>query len=256
MKKHKFDLDDEKTRIIESIQRIKKDLNRTPTQKDYKRYRSIGDMSLEQIVYRYGRYSEAIKAAGLIPNDFQIPPRSPELKSSDLIDEFIRVVNLESRIPSKEFFRANSKYSWTPYKTKWGSWKKAIEYITANHKDSLNLREITLKKNSRTRKTNLLLKECCFIYEPVNEIETIALFSILADELGFKILKIQSDFPDGLVEFQKHKIEVEFEFLSSNYLLHGHPLDFTGQCICWRKDCDLGKIKVLSLEEYIRSRYK
>jgi len=96
-------------------------------------------------------------------------------------------------------------------------------------------------------------KDCALVFEPSNEMETIILFGILADSLGYKILKVQTDFPDGLIEKDGVQIQVEFEFLSSNYLQHGHPLDFKGLCICWRNDCSLGKINILSLEEYVRT---
>jgi hypothetical protein len=76
----------------------------------------------------------------------------------------------------------------------------------------------------------------------------------LADELGFKIKAIQAAFPDGILERNGQEIEVEFEYLSSNFLQHGHPLDRGCMCICWRKDVDLAGVEVLSLEEYLRKR--
>jgi hypothetical protein len=253
MNRHAYDKADENLKIISAIQRIHNILKKTPTQKDYKIHRTQDELSLEQILYRFGRYSEAVKAAGLKPNDFQIPPRHPEITKSELIEEFVRIAKIESKIPSKEFFRANSKYSWTPYKTKWGSWKEAVYFITTNFQDKLGNISTRSRSNASNKKRTKLKIECPLVFEPKNEIETIVLFGLLAKDLGYKILKIQSDFPDGLLEKDGQEIPVEFEFLSSNYLQHGHSRGFQGLCICWRKDSDLGNITTLSLEEYIRN---
>lgn len=253
MTKHIIDQNDERILIVSAIQRISKKLLKTPTQLEYKIHRANNELSLEQITYRFGRYSAAVKEAGLTPNDFQKPPKQREIEKSELINEFIRIAQIEAKVPSKDFFRANSLYSWTPYKTKWGSWKNAVDYITTNYQKELGFVHIKLEDKIRLKKRKELKRNCALVFEPSNEMEAIVLFGILADSLGYKILKVQTDFPDGIIEKDGLQIPVEFEFLSSNYLQHGHPLDFDGLCICWRNDCSLGKIKIFSLEEYIRT---
>jgi hypothetical protein len=253
MQKHPYDKQDETNLIISAIKRIANKIHRTPTQKDYKLLRSEDELSLDQVYYRFGKWSNAIVAAGLKPNDFQNPPRQEPFDSKDLIDDFIRVANIENKIPSQHFFRVNSKYSWTPYKTKWGSWKNAIDYILCNHYSRLNFevpRETHVISEKKRKKLTI---DCPLIYEPTNEYETIVLFTSFSKQLGYKILKVQSDFPDAILIKDGAEILVEFEFLSSNYLQHCHPLDFKGICICWRKDCELGNIKIISLEDLVRS---
>ena len=83
--KHKFDIQDEKESIKKSIIRISKLLGKTPTQKEYKLHRTDNEFSIEPIFYRYGKWSNALKAAGLNPNPFQKPPKRPEIEEEELI---------------------------------------------------------------------------------------------------------------------------------------------------------------------------
>ena len=77
---------------------------------------------------------------------------------------------------------------------------------------------------------------------------------MLANEMGFRIKAIKASFPDALLEKSGDEIQVEFEYLSSNYLEHGHPIDYKCLCICWRRDTDIQGMDILSLEEYVRSK--
>jgi hypothetical protein len=95
--------------------------------------------------------------------------------------------------------------------------------------------------------------ECPLVYEPRNEFETIALFTVLAKDLGYRILSIRAEFPDAILEKDGIAIKAEFEFLSSNYLAHCHEMSPDILCICWRGDCDLSPVKILCLEDFIRA---
>jgi HNH endonuclease len=256
MKKHKFDAEDELNAIILAIKRIASILNKTPTQKEYKLGRQEDEPSLEQITYRLGTWSNAVQKADLEANPFQQPPRQPEITKEELIVEFLRVANELGRIPSVNLFRANARFSLTPYKTKWGSWRQAVDFIIMSfNKDfSFEAKSTTLKKSTKRRKR--LSISCPLVFEPQNEYETIALFCILAEELGFTIKRIRADFPDALLEKDGKDIPTEFEYLSSNYKQHCHPAEFEGIVICWRRDIDLDGIHIISLEEYLRNKKK
>lgn len=255
MTKHRFDIEDENESIRRSILRVSKLLGKTPTQKQYKTHRKSTELSLEQIIYRFGNWSNAVQHVGLKPNPFQQPPRSPELTKEELIEEFIRVANEAGKIPRSHSFRSKAKFSWRPYITKWGSWRNAVNFIIANHRDRLSftIPSPTTKLQKKRRKNKLKIS-CPLLYEPENEYETIALFCLLAGELGFSIKRIRSDFPDALLIHDGREIEAEFEYLSSNYLQHCHPTDFRGLCICWRRDIDLEDIQIICLEEYLRDK--
>lgn len=256
MAKHQFDIEDEKESIKRSIRRISNLIGKTPTQKDYKTHRDSEELSLEQITYRFGNWSDAIKYAGLEPNPFQQPPRSPEITREALIDEFIKVANEIGRVPGTLLFRSKAKFSWMPYKTNWGSWRAAVEDITQSYSNRFEFDVEAKEKTKNLKNRKKLHLNIPLIFEPINEMETIILFSFFANDMGYKIKEVKSEFPDAILEKDGRDIRVEFEFLSSNYLQHCHSLDFEGICICWRKDLDIPNIEILSLEEYIRGKYK
>ncbi|MDD5069971.1 MAG: hypothetical protein PHV17_04520 [Candidatus Omnitrophica bacterium] len=252
MKKHKYDIHDKKEIIKSEILRIDRTLGKTPTQKDYKNYSKI-NISLGQVTYLFGSWSETIKYSGLKPNPFQKPPSS-EIPEKNLVDEFIFVANQIKKIPGSHLFRSKSKYSYKPYTNRWGSWLKAVNYITQKYKNNFTFPVQRKLNNKRNKIPKKLRYVCPLQYEPRNEMETIALFSYLCNELGYEIKRIQAEFPDAILQKNGRDILVEFEFLSSNYKEHCHPDNEKYLCICWRKDLELKKTPVFSLEEYIRNR--
>jgi len=253
MKKHPFDSIEEQDAIKSAIKRISLNLGKTPTQKQYKSNRKLNEPSLEQITYRYGTWSKAVTETGLEPNPFQVPPRQPVITKQQLADEFIKVSNELGHIPSMLQFRVHSILSWKPYETNWGSWRQAVNAILESHHDRFHFDVKTLKQKEKTFLGKHLGISCPLLFEPRNEYETIALFCILAEKLGYKIKSIKSEFPDAILIKDDLEVLAEYEYLSSNYLQHGHPLEFNGIIICWRKDVDVYGIKILSLEEYIKN---
>ncbi|MGD0077126.1 MAG: hypothetical protein ABSB91_00710 [Sedimentisphaerales bacterium] len=254
MKKHSHDILDEKQSIRLSIRRVAELLGKTPTGPEYKRHRRNEEFSLEQITYRYP-WTEAVRdIAGLEPNPSNQPPHKPNITKQELIEEFIRVSNEVGKIPGKNLFRSKAKYSWRPYITNWTKWRKAVSQITEQYAHRFNFDVDYQRAKSTPKKPKRLDIDLPLKFVPSNEYETLVLFALLANELGFEILRVQSNFPDGILRKKGKEILVEFEFLSSNYLQHCHPLDFDGICICWRKDVDIGGIEILSLEDYIRGK--
>jgi len=255
MNKHSYDIMDEKQSIRLSIKRVAELLGKTPTMKEYKQHRRKEEFSLEQITYKYGTWSEALRMAKLEPNPSQQPPHQPKITKQDLIEEFIRVSNEVGKIPGTHLFRSKAKYSWRPYMTNWGSWRKAVSQITEQYARRFNFDVDSKRAKDTSKRRKKLEIDLPLKFVPSNEDETVILFALLANELGFEILRVQSDFPDGILRKDGKEILVEFEFLSSNYLQHCHPLSFDGICICWRKDVDIEGIEILSLEDYVRGKH-
>lgn len=100
-------------------------------------------------------------------------------------------------------------------------------------------------------------------YGPTEENGVIFLFSKITSDLGIKMVSIQKRFPDAEAikygtDGRGYKVYIEFEFLSSDFLRHGHleqikkgkPCDLI---VCWEHDSkDIPKeIKVLELKETI-----
>ncbi|HPX29791.1 MAG TPA: hypothetical protein PKW92_01825 [Smithella sp.] len=252
MAAHKFDIEDKKKEIREDLNRLAKILGRSPTSKDYKQQNN-GKWSYTQILYLYGNWNVAVKDAGLNPNPSQAPPKPEIITKDELAKEFIIISNTLGKIPSMREFGAASKYSTRPYTNSFGKWIDAVNYMTDNYLDKFSFpidSSRAIPANSKTRKK--LKWDCSLLYEPSNEFETIALFICLSNLLGFKIKEIKAAFPDAVLVQSGKDVLAEFEYLSSNYLQHGHPLDKQYLCICWRRDIDLENVRILSLEEFIR----
>jgi hypothetical protein len=61
---------------------------------------------------------------------------------------------------------------------------------------------------------------------------------MVARKLGFCVLRLQSEYPDGEVlrqvaRGQWQKIRIEFEFESKNFLKHGHNPRKCDAIVCW-----------------------
>jgi hypothetical protein len=99
-------------------------------------------------------------------------------------------------------------------------------------------------------------------YEPINELGVLALFSMLADEMGIIIECVGSAFPDCTGKRRDLKtgrhvpVLIELEFRSSNFVRHGHAIGGCNMVVCWVHDwqkCPPG-IEVVSLKEYLKER--
>jgi len=250
---HQRDKERRKSACIESLRQLAQKIGRTPSERDYKKhYSSIkGAPTPSQLRYEFGTWTAAVKSAGLTPLPTD-PPRN-DISTEDLIAEFVRIANKLGCLPSKEIFRNESKFSNVPYNRRWGPWSKVQSHFASNHAKEFSFVPCVNELSHTPPKTQKLSIDCPLVYEPRNEFETIVLFTVVAKDLGYRILSIQSGFPDATLEKDGVEVRAEFEFLSSNYLSHCHELSPDILCICWRVDCDLSPVKVLCLEEIIHA---
>lgn len=86
---------------------------------------------------------------------------------------------------------------------------------------------------------------------PTNEQETIAIFSQLAGELGYKFIEIGTSCPDAILQKNGQRIRAEFEHKARNFQKHKHPIEAADLIICWEDDWPQSPLPVLSLENYI-----
>lgn len=79
---------------------------------------------------------------------------------------------------------------------------------------------------------------------PVNEMGVVVLF---AQQDLFKIVSIQAEFPDAIVELDDVQYRVEFEFRASNFKNHRHDIRKCDLIICWENDWPNCILPVLAL---------
>ena len=69
---------------------------------------------------------------------------------------------------------------------------------------------------------------------PSNEAETIELFKLNRDQLGWRIVHLQTAFPDAIIENARgQRLVIEFEYLAKNFKAHGHDPDGCDLFVCW-----------------------
>jgi Homing endonuclease associated repeat len=75
--------------------------------------------------------------------------------------------------------------------------------------------------------------------EPANEAGVIFVFGMMAQRLGFRVISLQSAFPDceAMREVKPgrwQRVRVEFEFESRNFKEHGHDPELCDVIVCWQ----------------------
>jgi hypothetical protein len=89
---------------------------------------------------------------------------------------------------------------------------------------------------------------------PTNEQEVVCLFGSVARRLGFVILRLQTQYPDGeaLREIEPgrwQRVRIEFEYESRNFLHHGHNADRCHLIVCWRHNWPECPVEVIELSK-------
>jgi len=83
-----------------------------------------------------------------------------------------------------------------------------------------------------------------------NELGVIVVFAQEGPEHGFYIKKIQSAFPDAIIEKDGRRYRAEFEFMASAFDAHGHDHRECDLIVCWENDCtDDMPLPILALSD-------
>ena len=92
-------------------------------------------------------------------------------------------------------------------------------------------------------------------YAPINEQGVVFLFGKLHNEIGIIIEAIQAGFPDakGRKKQQRgwEEVAIEFEYRSSNFEAHKHPVEKCDMIICWIHDWNECPIEVVELKSIV-----
>lgn len=101
-----------------------------------------------------------------------------------------------------------------------------------------------------------LLEGAPLRYAPTNELGVVFLFSHLCRRMQLHVESVQAGFPDCIarqrVGGKERRIRIEFEFRSSSFRAHGHPVDGCDWIVCWEHDwADVpSSIQVVELRRY------
>jgi len=88
------------------------------------------------------------------------------------------------------------------------------------------------------------------VYSPVNEQGVVFLFGRILDDLNMYIEEVRIKCPDCVARRYTRKgwelVYVEFEYLASNFIAHGHEKDKVDMIVCWEDDLTEEQRKTLS----------
>lgn len=79
------------------------------------------------------------------------------------------------------------------------------------------------------------------VYNPINEQGVVYLFGLVSEDLNIRVESIQQGYPDCtairfLGKGRWERINIEFEYNSSNFIQHGHDPKNCDVIVCWNDD--------------------
>jgi hypothetical protein len=244
------------------------------TIKMYDNHAHINSQRLRRV---FGNWLKALDAAELSLS----PHYKREIPFENLAMNFLDIVKTLGKIPTLQQLVRRTKPVSHTYAGKFGGYskfkEKAIDFIISSY-PSLSSRIRTILETDlekiRSRETvempeftilsphhqGRTLNFRAFAYAPTSEPDVVQMFGAIANELGFEIVGNRSAFPDcearrrvaGGREHYK-KCLIEYEFSSSDYKKHGHPLKGCDLIVCWVHDWTKCPIEVLEISKEIKN---
>jgi hypothetical protein len=276
-------VNEKQEKAVLEIRRIAKKLNSASlTRREFEENSYLSASTVERW---FGNWTKAVEAAGLVPNDgqYQVGHGGELIDDDDLLAEIIRLTEQLGKRPTERALAAYGKFSARPYRSRWGSWLKALEVayarfgvptvvsiqpnppnskqFTLTPKQSNKPLQITTTRSSRTNRVRYgePMDFRGLRHAPVNEQGVVYLFGMVSKELGFLIESVRTAFPDCegkrcIDEKQQlwEQVLIEFEFRSSNFREHGHNSDGCDVIVCWQHDWQDCPLEVVELRSAIQ----
>jgi hypothetical protein len=98
---------------------------------------------------------------------------------------------------------------------------------------------------------------CARAGSPMNEAGVIYLFGVMAERLGYVVMRIQPGFPDceamrRIEEDRWQRVRIEFEYESRNFLKHMHEANECDLIVCWTNNWPECPLEVLELRNELQ----
>jgi hypothetical protein len=260
--------------IMTKIKEMAETLGRTPTYNEFYRAWGVG----RKVVLRLcgENWVATVRACGLQPA-FTNGRRS----TKELFEDYCRMVLKLGHAPSPSEYLRHSPYTQKPLERLFRKWERvpagllgyareqpvpeefqpAVDILARHIESQANKREML-----RARRDGRPAYESGPAYGrpihipgmamgPTNEMGVLALFAIVAERLGFTILRVQQEFPDceALRVTAKHcrRVLIEFEYESANFREHGHDPEGCDIIVCWRHNWEGCPLEVVELGKII-----
>ncbi len=239
-------------------------------------YDKHANIKSQRVVPVFGSWHKALIAAGLSISPYYIR----EIPFEILANNFLKVSKELRRIPTLQQMVRRTKPVGHTYSGRFGGYskfkEKAIGFILSSYPSlATSIRtmldtELSRIKNLESAKVSepatrashhqgRTLNFRAFAYAPTSEHDVVQMFGAIAHELGFEIIGNRSAFPDCEARRRTEtdresyvKCLIEYEFSSSDYKKHKHPLKGCDLIVCWKHDWRECPIEVLELNQVIQ----
>ena len=240
-----------------------------------------------QIRKYFGNYELALEECNL-----EIPERGRKVEMDRLFRDWAGVVRTLKRLPSVYEYEKLSKYSVRPLRKRFGVWAQvppSLKMYAEDHglveewNDVLELvggpeglhaggqaggrqgsRGVATVEAAWWKKKVMfdrpmygpLIRSSALVYGPTNEMGVVCLFGAMAQQLGFLILRIQTEFPDCeamrvVEENRLQPVRIEFEYESRNFLKHMHDPAGCDLIVCWEHNWPECPLEVIELKKAV-----
>lgn len=261
-----------KEEIISAIKECEARLGHVPSCAELQRAK----VSKHSIQARFGTYTAALRACGM-----ERSGAGHVVNDRALFLDWARLARKLGKTPSITEYELESQYSVRPLSRIYKSWKDVpagmMEYakkekLDEEWNDVMNVTSAYVERKQGggrtlvstlgpTPKPRILTGEPIYgepvqhpalNYAPTNESGVVFLFGVLAQELGFIVQRIQTEFPDceamrRLEPGKWQRVRIEFEYESRNFARHLHSAAGCDLIVCWRHnwlDCPLEVIEL------------
>jgi len=247
-------------------------------------------VSLYAIRKTFGNYQRALKACGL-----ERDGSGYVLSMDALFPDWAGVVRKLGRVPTITDYRLHGRHSYRPLVRHFGSWLSVpagmLDYgreqrLEDAWKDVLEVTAKHLLESAGLGGTQgrwrggapgsvasnaipmpmiandepfygEVMSDAPMIYAPTNEAGVAVLFGAVARDLGFRIARVQSGFPDCeamrvVAPGRLQRKLIEFEYESRNFRLHQHLAARCNMIVCWRHNWPECPLEVLELSTAVK----
>lgn len=267
-----------KEEVIAAIQESAARLGHVPT---FTEVRRATKMSKHEIRKHFLTYSRALSECGL-----QRTGPGYELDAKILFLDWAGLVRKLGKVPTMAEYEMHGTYSVRPLIRRYGGWvhvpaglmefareeriegewADVLDVIARHKEEEADGRRTSGSTKGRmpgpnTGKPRIFkdrpiygrpMMDMALGLAPTNEMGVVFLFGTVAKDLGYMVVKLQTEFPDceafRLIDPERCQlVKVEFEFESRNFLVHGHRIDDCDLIVCWKHNWDGCPLEVIEL---------
>ncbi len=267
-----------KEEVIAAIQESAARLGHVPT---FTEVRRTMKMSKHEIRKHFLTYSRALTECGL-----QRTGPGYEVDAKILFLDWAGLVRKLGKLPTMAEYEMHGSYSVRPLIRRYGGWVHVpaglqdfareerlegewgdvLDVIARHKEEEADGRRTSGSTNSRMPKPRLLkdrpvygapMMDTALGLAPTNEMGVVFLFGTVAKEMGFMVIRLQTEFPDceAFWEVEPGRwqlVRVEFEYESRNFLAHGHRLEDCDLIVCWKNNWEGCPLEVIELSTVMK----